>query len=148
MAENGKLQYFIDIHRDSQRHEKTTTEIDGVSYAQVYFIVGHANKNWRQNEEFASSIHDRLEKSYPGISRGIWGKTSSQGNGEYNQSLSPGSILIEIGGIDNTQEELERTAKVLGGILADIYWEGQEAQKAGSLTKNDQSDTQSDNKKS
>ncbi|SDE80668.1 stage II sporulation protein P [Fontibacillus panacisegetis] len=141
MAENGKLQYFIDIHRDSQRHEKTTTEIDGMSYAQVYFIIGHANKNWRQNEEFASSIHERMEKTYPGISRGIWGKTSSQGNGEYNQSLSPGSILIEIGGIDNTEEELGRTAKVLAGILADIYWEGQDAQKAGSLTKNDETDT-------
>lgn len=140
MAQNGQLQYFIDIHRDSQRHEKTTTQIDGDSYAQVYFIVGHANQNWRKNEEFASSIHDRLEKSHPGISRGIWGKTSSQGNGEYNQSLSPGSILIEIGGIDNTQEELERTAKVLAEILADIYWEGQDAQKAGSLTKKEKSD--------
>lgn len=139
MAENGQLQYFIDIHRDSQRHEKTTTQIDGESYAQVYFIIGHANQNWRKNEEFASSIHDRLEKSHPGISRGIWGKTSSQGNGEYNQSLSEGAILIEIGGIDNTQEELERTAKVLAGILADIYWEGQEAQKAGSLTKKESS---------
>ncbi|MNI80700.1 Stage II sporulation protein P (SpoIIP) [compost metagenome] len=107
----------------------------------MYFIIGHANKNWRKNEEFASSIHERMEKTYPGISRGIWGKTSSQGNGEYNQSLSPGSILIEIGGIDNTEEELGRTAKVLAGILADIYWEGQDAQKAGSLTKNNETDT-------
>lgn len=135
MAENGKLQYFIDIHRDSQRHDKTTTTIDGVNYAQVYFIIGHGNENWRENERFASSIHDRLEKAYPGISRGIWGKTSSQGNGEYNQSLSPNSVLIEIGGIDNSEEELERTAKVLAGILADLYWESQDAEKAGKLTK-------------
>lgn len=135
MAENGKLQYFIDIHRDSQRHEKTTTTIDGVSYAQVYFIIGHGNENWRKNEAFASSIHERLENSYPGISRGIWGKTSAQGNGEYNQSLSPNSVLIEIGGIDNDQKELERTASVLADILADLYWESQEAKKAGSLTK-------------
>ncbi|RRJ66753.1 stage II sporulation protein P [Paenibacillus oralis] len=135
MAENGQLQYFIDIHRDSQRHDKTTTTIGGQSYAQVYFIIGHGNENWRKNEAFASSIHERMEKSYPGISRGIWGKTSSQGNGEYNQSLSPNSVLIEIGGIDNTREELDRTAKVLAGILADLYWEGQEAEKAGSLTK-------------
>jgi len=135
MAENGQLQYFIDIHRDSQRHDKTTTTIDGVNYAQVYFIIGHGNKNWRENEKFASSIHERLEKAYPGISRGIWGKTSSQGNGEYNQSLSPNSVLIEIGGIDNSQEELERTAKVLAGILADLYWESQDAEKAGKLSK-------------
>lgn len=135
MAENGKLQYFLDIHRDSQRHEKTTTEIGGESYAQVYFIIGHGNENWRKNEAFASSIHERLEKAYPGISRGIWGKTSSQGNGEYNQSLSPNSILIEIGGIDNTAEELERTSKVLAGIIADLYWESQDAEKAGALSK-------------
>lgn len=135
MAENGQLKYFIDIHRDSQRHDKTTTTIGGQSYAQVYFIIGHGNENWRLNEAFASSIHERMEKSYPGISRGIWGKSSSQGNGEYNQSLSPNSVLIEIGGIDNTQEELDRTAKVLAGILADLYWESQEAEKAGSLTK-------------
>lgn len=134
MAQNGQLEYFIDIHRDSQRHDKTTTTIDGQSYAQVYFIIGHGNENWRKNESFANKIHDRLEKSYPGISRGIWGKTSSQGNGEYNQSLSPQSILIEVGGIDNTEEELERTAKVLAGIISDLYWENQEALKAGSLT--------------
>ncbi|MEF2964766.1 stage II sporulation protein P [Paenibacillus sp. M1] len=139
MAENGKLQYFLDIHRDSQRHDKTTTDIAGKSYAQVYFIIGHANENWRENEAFASSIHERLEQSYPGISRGIWGKTSAQGNGEYNQSLSPNSILIEIGGIDNTAEELERTSKVLAGIIADLYWEGQEAEKAGSLSQGAQS---------
>ncbi|GIO35994.1 stage II sporulation protein P [Paenibacillus antibioticophila] len=135
MAENGMLEYFIDIHRDSQRHDKTTTTIDGLNYAQVYFIIGHGNENWRKNESFANKIHDRLEAAYPGISRGIWGKTSSQGNGEYNQSLSPQSILIEVGGVDNTEEELQRTAKVLAQIISDLYWENQEALKAGSLTK-------------
>lgn len=150
MAENGKLQYFIDIHRDSQRHDKTTTSIDGLNYAQVYFIIGHGNENWRENEKFASSIHDRLERSYPGISRGIWGKTSSQGNGEYNQSLSPNSILIEVGGIDNSQEELERTAKVLASIIADLYWENQDAEKAGTLTRSGDAEAtdQASNKKS
>ncbi len=135
MAENGKLQYYFDIHRDSKRHDKTTATIDGVNYAQVYFIIGHSNENWRQNEEFASSIHDRMEKTYPGISRGIWGKTSAQGNGEYNQSLSPNNILIEIGGIDNSEEELNNTVKVLAGIIADIYWESQDTEKAGTMAK-------------
>lgn len=129
MAENGQLEYFIDIHRDSQRHGKTTTTINGENYAQVYFIIGHGNKNWRKNEQFASSIHERMEKDYPGLSRGIWGKTSSQGNGEYNQSLSENSILIEIGGIDNSKEELARTTKVLADILSNIFWEAQDAKK-------------------
>ncbi|WP_310551984.1 stage II sporulation protein P [Paenibacillus glufosinatiresistens] len=130
MAANGELDEMIDIHRDSQRHDKTTTVIGGQSYAQIYFILGHENKDWKKNEAFANAIHQRLEKQYPGISRGIWGKTSAQGNGEYNQSLSPNSVLIEIGGVDSTKEELKRTADALGEAIADVYWSGHEAQKA------------------
>lgn len=130
LSQNEDVTYLIDIHRDSQRHSKTTTTINGVNYAQVYFIIGHANKNWRENEEFASKINRLLEKSYPGVSRGVWGKSADQGNGEYNQSLSPNSILIEIGGIDSTKEELKRTADILADMIAEVYWEDQKAQKA------------------
>lgn len=135
LAQNEDLTYLIDIHRDSQRHGKTTTTINGVNYAQVYFIIGHANQNWRKNEEFASKINQLLEKSYPGVSRGVWGKSADQGNGEYNQSLSPNSILIEIGGIDNTKDELKRTANLLADMIAEVYWQDQKAQKASVMNK-------------
>lgn len=133
LAQNKELAYLIDIHRDSQRHGKTTTRIQGVNYAQVYFIIGHANKNWRLNEEFANKINQKLEKAYPGISRGVWGKSADQGNGEYNQSLSPNSILIEIGGIDSTKEELQRTAELLADMIAEVYWQDQKAHKASAM---------------
>ncbi|GGA20284.1 stage II sporulation protein P [Paenibacillus physcomitrellae] len=131
LAEYADLNYFIDIHRDSQRYSKTTTTINGVSYAQLYFIIGHGNPDWKKNEAFANKIYERIEKEYPGLSRGIWGKTSAQGNGEYNQSLSPNSVLIEVGGIDNTKEELQRTSKILADTLADVYFEDQKAEKVG-----------------
>ncbi|OAB33994.1 stage II sporulation protein P [Paenibacillus glacialis] len=134
LAQNTKLTYLLDIHRDSQRHKTTTTEINGISYAQLYFIIGHENKNWRQNEAYANSINKIIEKSYPGISRGIWGKTAEQGNGEYNQSLSPNSIVIEIGGIDNTKEELQRTSRVLADAVSDVYFADQKAKKASTVT--------------
>ncbi|HEY2493689.1 MAG TPA: stage II sporulation protein P [Paenibacillus sp.] len=139
LAQNDQLTYLLDIHRDSQRHKKTTTVINNVSYAQMYFIIGHENKNWRQNEAYANEINKRLETSYPGISRGIWGKTAEQGNGEYNQSLSPNSIVIEIGGVDSTKEELQRTSRVLADIIADIYFADQKSQKA-SAVKTDKTD--------
>lgn len=119
MADNNDLQYFFDIHRDSNARPKTTVTIDKKDYAQVFFIIGQGNKNWRKNEELANAIHSKLEKEYPGISRGVWGKSSANGNGEYNQSLSPNSILIEVGGIDNTLEECYRTADVLAKIIAE-----------------------------
>lgn len=130
MSHHDGISYLIDIHRDSQRYSKTTATVNGEKYAKVYFIIGHANENWRKNEAFASKINAKLEKSYPGVSRGVWGKSADQGNGEYNQSLSPNSLLIEIGGIDNTKEELQRTADALADIIAEVYWEEQEAEKA------------------
>ncbi|MBT2288161.1 stage II sporulation protein P [Paenibacillus albidus] len=131
LAAHKEMNGLIDIHRDSQRHGKTTAVIDGKSYAQVYFILGHANENWKKNEAFANQIHQLLEKNYPGISRGIWGKAAGKGNnGEYNQTLSPNSVLIEVGGIDNTADELKRTADLLADAIADVYWSSQDAQKA------------------
>ncbi|MNC30586.1 Stage II sporulation protein P (SpoIIP) [compost metagenome] len=131
LAANQEMTELIDIHRDSQRHGKTTAVINGESYAQVYFILGHANKDWKKNEAFANSIHQLLEKSYPGLSRGIWGKSAGGGNnGEYNQTLSPNSVLIEVGGIDNSAEELKRTSDVLADAIADVYWSSHDAEKA------------------
>jgi stage II sporulation protein P len=130
LSANQEMSGFIDIHRDSQRHGKTTAVIDGKNYAQVYFIIGHANTDWKKNEEFANKIHQQIEKSYPGISRGIWGKAAGKGNnGEYNQTLSPNSVLIEVGGIDNTADELKRTADILADAIADVYWSSHEAEK-------------------
>ena len=95
MADNKDLRFFFDIHRDSQHRKETTATISGKDYAQVFFIIGHGNPDWKKNEAFASEIHDELERKYPGLSRGIWGKTTANGNGEYNQSLAADSVLIE-----------------------------------------------------
>lgn len=125
MTSNKKLTYFFDIHRDSQPRKHTTVTINGKSYAKVMFIVGQGNPNWRKNEQFANKIHEAFEKNYPGISRGIWGKTSANGNGEYNQSLSPNSIVIEVGGVDNTLEESYRTIDALAKTITGIYWDAE-----------------------
>ncbi|CAH1220991.1 hypothetical protein PAECIP111893_04656 [Paenibacillus plantiphilus] len=123
MASNKDLTFFFDIHRNSLRKKQTTITIDGKAYAQVMFIIGQENPNWRKNEAFANKIQDKLEEQYPGISHGIWGKTTANGNGEYNQSLSPGSVLIEIGGVDNTLEESYRTVDALSKVIAELYWD-------------------------
>ncbi len=122
IASSKDLKFFFDLHRDSQKRKYTTIDIDGKSYAQVYFIIGHKNPNWEKNEAFATKIHEALEKKYPGISRGIWGKTAASGNAEYNQSLASDSVLIEVGGVDNTLEESYRTADALAEVISSIYW--------------------------
>ncbi|PGT76869.1 hypothetical protein COD11_25435 [Bacillus sp. AFS040349] len=50
-------------------------------------------------------------------------KSSEQGNGVYNQDLSPNSVIIEIGGVENRIDELYRTADLLGNVISEYYWQ-------------------------
>jgi stage II sporulation protein P len=113
------LKYYFDIHRDSQRREKTTVRINGKDYAQLYFIIGGKNPNWKENEQFASQIHQAIEAKFPGISKGSFAK-AAEGNGVYNQNFSANSVLIEVGGVDNSLEECYRTADALAAAIAEV----------------------------
>lgn len=52
-----------------------------------------------------------------------------EGNGVYNQNLSGKSILIEFGGVDNTFEELNRSADALADVFSDFYWQAEKVNK-------------------
>jgi stage II sporulation protein P len=119
LAVNNQLAYFFDIHRDSQRREHTTIKINGTTYAQVYFVIGKGNPKWKMNEAFAQAIHEALNTKAPGLSKGVLNKSAKHGHGEYNQSISPTSLLIEVGGIDNTLEESYRTIDLLSVIISE-----------------------------
>lgn len=51
-------------------------------------------------------------------------------------------MLIEVGGIDNTAEELKRTADVLADAIADVYWSSHDAEKAAAPGKSADTQTQ------
>ncbi|GIN21358.1 stage II sporulation protein P [Siminovitchia fordii] len=123
MKQNKQVQYYIDIHRDSLRRAVTTTTVNGEKFAKCLFVVGEAHPNYEKNLEFATNLHHSIQKKYPGLSRGVFGKTKAGGNnGVYNQDLSENSLLIEIGGVDNTEEELNRTVDALADVISDYYW--------------------------
>lgn len=134
-ASHPDLHMVFDVHRDSLERDRTTARINGKDYAQVYLVVGKKNPQWEKNSEFAGKIHDKLEERLPGISKGVFGK-SSHGNAEYNQSLSPNSILLEIGGPYNTLEEMYRTADILAEVIADIYWQAEKVNAPSSSAGN------------
>lgn len=119
LAQHHSLGMIFDIHRDALARDKTTVRIGDKDYAQVYFVVGKKNPGWEKNSEFANKIHTLLEQKMPGVSRGIYSKASN-GNAEYNQSLSSNSILLEIGGPYNTLEEMYRTADLLADIIVEL----------------------------
>lgn len=109
---HSSLKYFIDVHRDSLTKEKTTVEINGKSYAKTIFLLGMENPNYQENLEFITKINDKLNEKYPNLSKGIYKKGGEGVNGVYNQDHSKYTILIEIGGVDNT------TTEVLNSTLA------------------------------
>ncbi|MFN2745264.1 MULTISPECIES: stage II sporulation protein P [Bacillus] len=125
MAENKNLEYFIDIHRDASRKKTTTTTINGKSYARLAFVIGKKSSNFEANFKLAKELHDRLEKKYPGLSRGVISKGASGDNGVYNQDLNERSILIEFGGVDNNRKELERSADAMADVFSEMYWDAE-----------------------
>lgn len=124
-AENKDLEIFLDIHRDSLRENFTTKELNGVNFASLLFVVGTGHENYAQNLQFTEGLNGILSKQYPGLSKGIITKDSSQGNGVYNQDISPNAVIVEIGGVDNSFEEINRTTEALADVISDYYWHGE-----------------------
>lgn len=109
ITNHSSLKYFIDIHRDSLSKDKTTIQFGDKSYAKVLFIVGLENKDYQKNLAFTEKINSKLNEYYPGLSRGIYKKSGPGVNGVYNQDFNEYTILIEIGGYDNTTTEVLNT---------------------------------------
>ena len=125
MMENAKknnptLKYYIDLHRDSLTHDKTTLTVDGKSYAKILFIVGLENSNYQENLDFTNKISDLLNQKGKGLSKGIYKKEGPLVNGVYNQDFSNRVILIELGGNENTIDEVYRSLIVLGEVLDEV----------------------------
>lgn len=112
------LKYFIDIHRDSVSKEYSTITINEKSYAKILFVIGKDHQNWEQNNKLAITLNNLIESKYKGLSRGVIGKTGINVNGIYNQDVSPNCILIEVGGVDNTIEEVNNTMDAIAHILS------------------------------
>jgi stage II sporulation protein P len=125
MASNHDLNYLIDIHRDSQRKPQTTVNVNGKSYARLAFIIGGKNPNYEKNAKLAKELHDLLQKKYKGLSRGVMIKNAAGSNSIYNQNLSDNALLIEFGGVDNTFEELNRSADALADVFSEFYWQAE-----------------------
>ncbi len=108
------IDLLIDIHRDAVDKSSSTVEIDGTSYAKVLFVVGTDNPNYEKNLKKVEEINNLLD---PKITRGIIKKSKEDGNGVYNQDLSENIILLELGGQENTIEEVDNTLQALSKAI-------------------------------
>lgn len=106
---NKDISLFIDLHRDSSAKNITTATVDGVNFAKMMFVVGGKHESYMENYRVSDAINKISKNNNNQISRGLLLRKSSS----YNQELDPNVVLIELGGPENTKEEVLNTLQVL-----------------------------------
>ena len=117
------IQMVIDVHRDAAANADGTpvrhaVTLDGQETAQVMLVVGTdqgglSHPNWRDNLSWALKLQAVLERQYPGLCRNLDLRTE-----RFNQHMTPGSLLIEVGSSGNTLREALAAARDVGEGLA------------------------------
>ena len=116
MKRYKNIKLFIDLHRDSIKHDIATKTIDNEDYAKVLFVVGLSHDDYKKNLKVAKELNALITKKI-GISRGILQKSNANSNGIYNQDLGSNVILIEVGGYQSKYGEVDNTLKILASII-------------------------------
>lgn len=125
LAEYPSIKLVLDIHRDGIADEDGTPiapaiTVNGKSAAQFMIISGCDDKgeldlpNYMENFKTACLVQRAAEAAYPGLARAVLFDYRN-----YNQHISVGSLLIEVGSQANTLDEAVYTGELLGNILAD-----------------------------
>lgn len=130
LAKYPTIKIILDVHRDALVGTdgaiyKLVSPENGKKTAQVMLVVGTdsggANHlGWANNLALAIRIQKELISDYVSLARPIALRSSS-----YNQELSPGSLLVEVGGHGNTLTEAldgarlfaESVSQVLAGMV-------------------------------
>lgn len=109
---------IIDLHRDDPIKARTTIEYNEENYAKVGFVIGMEHQNFERNRAKAVLLKNEMELLVPGITRDLIMKHGPDVDGKYNQDLDPSLLVIELGGIENTEEELNRSVAVIAKAAA------------------------------
>lgn len=116
------IKIVLDVHRDAvERNGSLINPVitsQGVKYAQIMIISGCDNgymnmPNYRENLKFATNLQNQLAKDTPGLVRPILFDYRN-----YNQQLSTGSILVEIGTHGSTLQQAKNSAEAFATSLA------------------------------
>lgn len=114
---------MFDIHRDavgSSSEYAPTVKIDDVYAAQLMFVIGTDgggldHPNWNKNLKIAIKIQQKANEMYPGLFRPIILR-----NSRYNQHLTTGSAIIEVGATGNTMEQCIVSMQCLANVLEEV----------------------------
>ena len=125
LAQYPTIRLALDIHRDAAEDKNGnqvvhTVTVDGQESANLMLVVGTDasglnHPNWRENIALAVKLQAELESAAPGICRPV-----SFRRQRFNQDLSPGALLVEVGTAGNTLDQALQAAQVLGDGIAEL----------------------------
>lgn len=118
------IRLVLDLHRDSYEDSAGnqiahTVFSEGEAFAPLMFVVGTdygglTHPNWQENLSLALKLQTQLEGLCPGICRNLNLRTQ-----RFNQDLSVGSLLVEVGASGNTHAQAIKAAEMLAkGVLS------------------------------
>jgi len=120
------IKIVIDVHRDALMDAegniyRTSAEINGKTSAQIMLVVGTgenglSNPHWKENLKLAFRLQAAMNTKYKGLTRPI--SISSE---RYNQHVSEGSLLMEVGCNGNTLEEALYAVRLFADAAAEEF---------------------------
>ena len=112
LAENPGIRLILDLHRDAGgeggAQMRTLAQVEGRDSAQLMMVLGTNHEAFEENLSLGLKLHALLEAQAPGIMRPL--QLRSQ---RFNQDLSPGALLVEVGAAGNTHAEALTAAEAL-----------------------------------
>ena len=112
LEEYPSVQLVLDLHRDASGGDsgqlRTVAQLDNQTIAQLMLVLGANQENYDRNLSLALKLHAQLESQFPGIMRPLQLRAA-----RFNQDLSPGALLVEVGAAGNTHGEARAAAEQL-----------------------------------
>lgn len=118
------IKVVLDIHRDAISADGTAyqpfVEENGREASQVMIISGCDDgtlgmPDYMENFHFACTLQQKLESDHPGLTRPVLFDYR-----HYNQDLTNGSLLIEVGSHGNTLEQSQYSGQLIGRSLGEL----------------------------
>ena len=122
LAEYPSIKVVLDIHRDAISQNGSLLQpivsINGRNAAQIMIISGCDDgtmnmPDYMKNFRLASLFQQQIESDYKGLTRPILFDYR-----HYNQDLTTGSLLIEVGSHGNTIEQVKYSGELIGKSIA------------------------------
>lgn len=121
------IRVVLDVHRDALVGEdgtiyKPITTVNGEDSAQVMLVMGsnalYDHPKWEENLSLAVKIQAEMNTLWPTLARPIGLREN-----RYNQQLTTGSLLVEVGSHGNTLQEALAAARMFARALGAVLLE-------------------------